>query len=127
MSETKTNFKDRFKAEDAVCQAFVKLGVLADVDVESGAGPADLDADLIEACYQANFSDPHFLGGPCCFNHATSLSHVDKIFTPAFDVSNRLIRFIAERNDPVKMKAAEDAAEVIRLAKQWLVKVVNAA
>lgn len=117
-------FKNRDKAEDAVCQAFVQLGLLAGIDVANGTGPADLDAESIQACYQSNFSDPHFLGGPCCFNYAKTLSQVDQIFVSAFDVSDRLLSYIAAGNDPAKTKAAKVAIAVIEAAKGWMQKVV---
>jgi hypothetical protein len=126
MTQKETSFKNIDQAADAVCQAFARLGDLAGVDVNSGEGPADLDADLIRACYQSNFSDPHFLGGPCCFQHAGNMSQVDRIATAAFDVSSRLVKYIGHNNDAVKTKAAQDAAAIISQAITWLTKVVNA-
>lgn len=113
-------FKNRYKAEDAVCEAFVTLGTLAGIDVDSGKGPGDLDEDLIAACYQSNFGDPHFLGGPCIFNYADSLAKVERIFVPAFDVSNRLVEYIAKSGDDVKTYTAKQAAAVISSAYGWL-------
>ena len=124
MTQRQTSFKNRSKAEDAVCQAFVKLGRLAGVDVNDGTGPTELDADLIEACYQSNFNDAHFLGGPCCFIYATSLCHVDRIFGVASDVSTRLVTYIAKLGDAEKNGAALEAVAVITQAKAWLTKAV---
>lgn len=124
MNQPQASFKNRSKAEDAVCQAFVKLGGLAGVDVNDGTGPTDLDADLIDACYQSNFNDPHFLGGPCCFTYATSQYHVDRIFGVASDVSTRLVTYIARHGNAQKNGAAVEAVAVITQAKAWLTKVV---
>jgi|GEM_PF-3847362 len=119
-------FKNRYKAEDAVCEAFVTLGTLAGVDVFSGDGPADLDKDLIAACRESNYGDPHFLGGPGCFNHAKSLMHVERIFVPATDVSDRLLRYIERRGDASKIAAAKESVLVITSAHAWMTRVVPA-
>ena len=73
-----TTFRNRDNAESQVCKAFVALGKLAGVDVDNGTGPADLDAALIAAAYQSNYDDPHFLGGPFCFNYAVTTADVDE-------------------------------------------------
>lgn len=119
-------FKNRYKAEDAVCQAFVILGTLAGIDVSKGDGPADLDKDLISACYESNYGDPHFLGGPGCIIRADSLMRVDRIFIPALDVSERLFQYIEKGGNAAKTKTAEESIEVISAAHVWLKKIVTA-
>lgn len=123
MRKNKTVFRSRNNAEDAVCRAFAELGILAGVNVGIGTGPADLDDDLIDACHQSYFNDPHFLGGPCSFGYAKSLDQVDELFAPAFEVSGRLLKYIMARGDPVKTKAAESALTVITNANIWMQKI----
>jgi len=84
----KPSFRNRDNAESQVCQAFTTLGVLAGVDVDQGSGPGDLDADLIQAAYESNFSDPHFLGGPFCFNYAKTRDQVDALAEKARAVTD---------------------------------------
>lgn len=127
MSKEIIKFKNRHKAEDAVCEAFVTLGTLAGIDVSRGNGPADLDEELISACHESYYGDPHFIGGPGSFNYAESLEHVERIFNPAFNVSERLFRYVEKIGDATKTKTAEETIAVITAAHVWLKKVVAAA
>jgi hypothetical protein len=126
MGKETIKFKNRYKAEDAVCEAFVTLGALAGIDVASGKGPADLDEKLQSACRESYYGDPHFIGGPGSFNHAASLEHVERIFNPTFDVSERLFRYIEKKGDATKTETAEEAIAVITAAHVWLKKAVAA-
>lgn len=126
MSSETIRFKNRYKAQDAVCEAFVILGTLAGVDAASGKGPADLDKALISACQESFYSDPHFLGGPACFHYAKTTANVERIFNSAFDVSERLYQYIERQGDLAKIKAAEESIAVIDSAHVWLNRTIMA-
>jgi len=126
MSQGTFNFENRYKAEQAVCDAFADLGNITGINVSKGDGPPDLDKDLIDACRQCYFGDPHFFGGPGVIVRADSLLRVEQIFTPAFDVSGRLLRYIKNGEDPAKIKRAEKSVAVISSAHVWLKKIVKA-
>jgi hypothetical protein len=120
-------FKNRYEAEIAVCAAFARLGHLAGVDVGSGTGPSDLDEDLINACYQSNFGDPHFFGGPCCIVRCDSAEKIERIFSIAFDIAERLVCYISARGSANKVKCARRSYAVIAGVHAWLIRVVKEA
>jgi len=119
-------FKNRYHVENNICLAFVKLGLLAGVNVGLGTGPDDLDKDLIEACYQSNFDDPHFIGGPACIIRIDSMGKINKIFTIAFNVADRLVNYISVNGSVNKIKSAERNRAVIVAAHRWLIQSMNA-
>lgn len=113
-------FRNRDNAESEVCKAIAALGRLAGMDVDQGEGPEDIDAMLIEAAYQCNFDDPHFLGGPCCFNYAETTDDVDIIEMKANPVTRGLVGYIRKRADEVKLRQAEAHAALVGAAFAWL-------
>ncbi|MET3109262.1 hypothetical protein AAKU58_004113 [Oxalobacteraceae bacterium GrIS 1.18] len=119
-------FKNKYHVEHAVCLAFTKLGMLAGVNVGYGTGPDDLDQDLIMACYESNFGDPHFLGGPTCIIRIESMEKIDKVFTKAFGVADRLAHYISAHGSVNKVKLAKQNHAVIVAAHRWLIQSVNA-
>jgi hypothetical protein len=80
--------------------------------------------ELITACQESFYSDPHFLGGPAVFNYAKTAAHVERIFNSAFDVSERLCRYIENQGDATKTTAAEEPIAVISAAHVWLMRVM---
>jgi hypothetical protein len=119
-------FKNKLKAQEAVCESFVALGALAGINASNGCGPVDVDEDLISACHEAYFSDPHFLGGPACFHYAQTLEKVERIFESVFNISERLCQYIEHEGNPKKTKAAERSMAVIASAYAWMKKVTAA-
>jgi hypothetical protein len=113
-------FRNRDDAENKVCKAFTALGELAGVDVECGKGPDDLNATLIEAAQQCYYQDPHFLGGPACFNYAETTDQVDAIARKAAVVTQGFTSYIRERGDPKSLHQAEAHIAVIDAAVAWL-------
>lgn len=113
-------FKNKYAVEGAVCNAFVCLGLLAGVNVGRGTGPEDLDEDLTQACYEANFGDPHFLGGPTCIIRIDSHQKIEKVFSAAFTVADRLIQYISKTGDRKKVQMAQQHRAVIDAAHCWL-------
>jgi hypothetical protein len=113
-------FRNRDAAESQVCQAFAALGKLAGVDVDHGKGPDDLDAKLIQAAYQSNFDDPHFLGGPACFNYATTAADVDVITAKADAVTQGFAKYIHAKGNDADIRQAEMHIALINAAIAWL-------
>lgn len=120
-----TKFRNRDQAESQVCQAVAALGRLAGIDVDQGDGPEDIDAVLIEAAYQSNFDDPHFLGGPCCFNYAETTEEVDILKAKAEPVTRGLVGYISKRADAKTIQQAEANAAMVDSAFVWLRKTVR--
>ncbi len=118
-------FRNRDQAESQVCQAVAALGRLAGIDVDQGDGPEDIDAVLIEAAYQSNFDDPHFLGGPCCFNYAETTEDVDILKAKAEPVTRGLVGYISKRADAKTIQQAEAHAAMVDSAFVWLRKTVR--
>lgn len=118
-------FRNRDEAESQVCQAIASLGRLAGIDVDGGEGPEDIDAALIEAAYQSNFDDPHFLGGPCCFNYADSVHDVDVLVMKADPVIRGLVGYIRKRGSEQTAHQAETHAATVDTAFAWLRKTVR--
>lgn len=118
-------FRNRDQAESQVCQAVAALGRLAGIDVDQGDGPEDIDAVLIEAAYQSNFDDPHFLGGPCCFNYAETTEDVDILKAKADPVTRGLVGYISKRTDAKTIQQAEEHAAMVDSAFAWLRKTVR--
>lgn len=118
-------FRNRDQAESQVCQAVAALGRLAGIDVDQGDGPEDIDAVLIEAAYQSNFDDPHFLGGPCCFNYAKTTEDVDILKAKAESVTRGLVGYISKRADAKTIQQAETHAATVDSAFAWLRKTVR--
>lgn len=116
----KPSFRNRDNAESQVCQAFTALGVLAGVDVDQGNGPDDLDADLIQAAYESNFSDPHFLGGPFCFNYAKTKDQVDALAEKARAVTDGFAAYIRAHGTQESIQEADGHIAVIEAAIAWL-------
>lgn len=114
------NFRNRDAAESQVCQAFAALGKLAGVDVEQGKGPDDLDARLIQAAYQCNFEDPHFLGGPACFHYATTAAEVDALAAKAGEVTDGFATYIHNKGNDAGSRQAEMHIALIDAAIAWL-------
>lgn len=118
-------FRNRDQAESQVCQAIAALGRLAGIDVDKGDGPDDIDAELIEAAYQSNFDDPHFLGGPCCFNYAGTTADVDILKAKADAVTRGLVDYISKRVDKKTLQQAEEHAATVDSAFAWLSRTVR--
>lgn len=118
-------FRNRDQAESQVCQAVAALGRLAGIDVDQGHGPEDIDAVLIEAAYQSNFDDPHFLGGPCCFNYAETIKDADILKAKAEPVTRGLVGYISKRADARTVQQAEAHAAMVDAAFAWLRKTVR--
>lgn len=123
MVKEQDTFTNREDAERRLCDAFVTLGILAGVNIENGEGPPDLDKDLISACYQSYFGDPHFLGGPTKLIRASSMAHVERIFNSAFDVAGRLLQYIEQKKAPKDIQTAEQSMKVIYSIREWLTKI----
>ncbi|NHZ99098.1 hypothetical protein [Massilia sp. CCM 8734] len=87
-------FLSRDDAESRLCNAIAALGRLAGIEVDQGEGPEDIDSVLIDAAYQCNFADPHFLGGPCAFNYVETADDVDKLAMKAAPVIRGLLGYI---------------------------------
>ncbi len=113
-------FRNRDNAESQVCQAFAALGTLAGVDVDQGKGPDDMDQKLVEAAYQSNFDDPHFLGGPACFHYATTTEKVDTLAAKANAVTEGFAAYIRERGSAETLQEAEGHIALIHAAIAWL-------
>lgn len=113
-------FRNRDDAESQVCKAIAALGRLAGIDVDQGEGPEDMDAVLIEVAYQSNFDDPHFLGGPCCFNYAESPDDVGQLATKAGSVTRRLVGYIRKRAGEDTLRQAEAHIALVDAAFAWL-------
>lgn len=113
-------FHNRDDAESQVCKAVAALGRLAGIDVDQGEGPEDIDAVLIEAAYQSNFDDPHFLGGPCCFNFVDSVADVDTLEMKADPVTHGLVGYIRKRAGQKTLQQAEAHAALVNAAFVWL-------
>lgn len=113
-------FHNRDDAESQVCKAVAALGRLAGIDVDQGEGPDDIDAVLIEAAYQSNFDDPHFLGGPCCFNRVDSVADVDILEMKAAPVTRGLVGYIRKRAGGETLQQAEAHAALVDAAFAWL-------
>lgn len=118
-------FRNRDDAESQVCKAIAALGRLAGIDVDQGEGPEDIDAVLIEAAYQSNFDDPHFLGGPCCFNYAETTKDADILKAKAEPVTRGLVGYISKRADVKTIQQAEAHAAMVDSAFAWLRKTVR--
>lgn len=119
------SFRNRDDAERQVCAAIAALGQLAGINVDQGEGPEDIDAVLIEAAYQSNFDDPHFLGGPCCFNYAENVAGVDRLAAKAAPVTRGLLGYIRKRADEQTVVVAEAQVELVDAAFAWLRKTVR--
>lgn len=113
-------FRNRHDAENQVCQAFTALGVLAGVDVDQGHGPGDLDKNLVQAAYESNFGDPHFLGGPCCFHYVETKDKVDALAAKAEPVMQGFVAYIRERGSPDAVQEAERHVALVEAAIAWL-------
>lgn len=113
-------FRNRDAAESQVCQAFAALGKLAGVDVDHGNGPDDLEAKLIQAAYQSNFDDPHFLGGPACFHYATTEADVDVLTAKAGAVTQSFAKYINSKGNDADSRQAEMHIALIDAAIGWL-------
>lgn len=113
-------FRNTEAAESQVCQAFAALGTLAGVDVDSGNGPDDLDAKLIDAAYQSNFDDPHFLGGPACFHYATTPADVDALTAKSDAVTQGFAKYIYTKGNEADIRQAEIYITLINAAIAWL-------
>lgn len=113
-------FRNRHNAEDQVCHAFTALGQLAGVDVDQGNGPADLDAELVQAAYESNFGDPHFLGGPCCFHYADTKDKVDSLSASAATVTQGYSAYFSARGCQETIQKANAHIAVIEAAIAWL-------
>jgi hypothetical protein len=113
-------FRNRDTAISQVCQAFAALGTLAGVDVDHGKGPDDINPDLIEAAYQSNFADPHFLGGPACFHYATTAGDVDAIAAKASVVTRGFASYIRNQGCQETLQKAEEHIALIDAAIVWL-------
>jgi hypothetical protein len=118
-------FRNREGAEAQVCRAIASLGKLAGIDVDEGNGPADIDAALIGAAYESNFDDPHFLGGPCCFNYARTVHDVDNLMRKAEPVVSGLSRYISEHMDQETVQKAATEIAIVDAAFAWLRKTVR--
>jgi len=118
-------FKNRDAAEAAVCEAYVKLGELAGIDPAAGIGPTDLAKDLASALQQSYYGDPHFLGGPCCFNYAKTQADVEKIEARGQIVITGLLQYIDLQNVPDKNVQAEAQVKKLETAFAWLKKTVR--
>lgn len=124
-SITAARFHDRGDAEGQVCKAVAALGRLAGIDVDQGNGPEDIDAVLIEAAYESNFNDPHFLGGPCCFNYVQNIADVDRLIGKAAPVTRGLLGYISKRADEPTVAAAGAQVALVDAAFIWLRKTVR--
>lgn len=113
-------FRNRDDAESQVCKAIAALGRLAGIDVDQGEGPEDIDAVLIEAAYQSNFDDPHFLGGPCCFNYVETADNVDILEMKADPVIRGLVGYIRKRAGEETLQQGEAYAAQVEAAFAWL-------
>jgi hypothetical protein len=113
-------FRNRDNTESQVCQAFAALGTLAGVDVDQGKGPDDMDPKLVEAAYQSNFDDPHFLGGPFCFHYATTAEKVDTLAAKANAVTEAFAVYIHARGSADTIQKAEGHIALIHAAIAWL-------
>lgn len=113
-------FRNRDNAEDQVCQAFTALGELAGVEVDQGVGPDGLDAELVQAAYECNFSDPHFLGGPCIFHYATTKDQVDALAAKAGVVTQGYSAYFRGRGCQETIQKADAHIAVIEAAIAWL-------
>jgi hypothetical protein len=113
-------FRNRAAVESQVCQAFAALGTLAGVDVDHGKGPDDLDAKLIEAAYQSNFDDPHFLGGPACVHYATTVADIDILTAKSDSVTQGFAKYIHAKGNEEDIRHAETYIALINAAIAWL-------
>jgi hypothetical protein len=107
-------------AEQQMCKAIAALGQLAGIDVDVGQGPADIDVMLIEAAYESNFDDPHFLGGPCCFGFVDSVVDVDILKLQADVVVRGLVGYIRRQGDRDAILQAELQLALVEAAFMWL-------
>jgi hypothetical protein len=107
-------------AEQQMCKAIAALGRLAGIDVNMGRGPADIDAMLVEAAYESNFSDPHFLGGPCCFGFVETVVDVDILKLQADAVTQGLVGYIRRHCDEAAILQAELQLALVDGAFAWL-------
>jgi len=119
-SNAAPKFRNRDAVKSQVCQAFASLGTLAGVDVDHGKGRDDLDAKLIEAAYQSNFDDPHFLGGPACFHYATTVADVDVLTAKADAVTQGFAKYIHTKGNEADIRQAEIYIALINAAIAWL-------
>lgn len=101
------------------------LGRLAGIDVDQGNGPEDIDAVLIEAAYESNFDDPHFLSGPCCLNYVENVDDVDRLIEKAAPVTRGLLGYISKRADEETVAAAGAQLALVDAAFTWLRKTVR--
>lgn len=115
-----TKFRNREDAETQVCDAIVSLGKLAGIKVDVGEGPDDIDPALTEAAYQSNFNDPHFLGGPCCFNYARTADDVDGLVRNAEPVLSGFSEYISARRSQEEVQKAAEYIAIVEAAFAWL-------
>lgn len=113
-------FRNRHNAGDKVCRAFTALGELAGVDVDEGEGPADLDPELVQAAYESNFGDPHFLGGPACFHYADTKEKVNALAVRAAAVTQGYSAYFSARGCQETIQKANAHIAVIEAAIAWL-------
>lgn len=118
------DFHSRDDAEMQICRAVAALGRLAGIDVDQGEGPDDIDAVLIEATYESNFDDPHFIGGPGCLNDVENVDGVDLLTARATPITRGLLGYICKRANDHTIAAAEAQVALIDAAFAWLRKTV---
>lgn len=114
------NIPDRNAAEIEVCTAIATLGRLAGIDVDLGEGPDDIDANLIQAAYESNFSDPAFLGGPGCFDQLDEPGVLATLDARTGQVTRGLARYIARRGGAEAMQQVQSQLARIDAAFAWL-------
>ena len=120
MPATINLIRDRAEAEAQVCAAIATLGRLAGIDVDLGDGPEDIDANLIQAAYESNFDDPHFLGGPGCISHAAAPGDVTALADRAGVVTRGLARYIGKRGTEATVQQAHVEVARVDTAFAWL-------
>jgi hypothetical protein len=124
-SVKKMKFKNKIDAESQVCRAFVQLGTIAGIEADTGQGPSGLSAEAVQAVYEANFDDPHFLGGPCCFNYARNSDDVRQIQSMAEAITIELMQYISKEKKSTDVELAKAEVEKITGAFNWLLNTIR--
>ena len=115
--EIDLHITSRFNAEDKLCDAFVRIGLILKIKEDK-----HLDAyRIIEQC---KYSDPHFLGGPCFASFVNSTEDVRILkerLQQALYILEEPINGIASKKKSKEIKHLKSMAEN---AVAWLEKQV---
>ena len=89
------------------------------MEVDQGVGPDGLDAELVQAAYECNFADPHFLGGPCIFHYAKTNDQVDALAANARVLTQGYSAYFSGRGCQETIQRADAHIAVIEAAIAW--------